>query len=302
MQSTIQDIKKFGNNFSAGYSLPKRVLGKTGEKLSLIGFGGIMLNDNSQEFANALVAKAFELGVNYFDVAPKYGTAEDRLGPALKPFRKNCFLACKTRQRDAAGAQRDLENSLRKMQTDHFDLYQLHELTTDEEVQEVFGKAGALETLIKAKQDGKIRYIGFSAHSVKAAMFALKHFAFDSILFPINFACWNAGDFGPQVYAEAEKQGIGILALKAMALTTLHEKEKLIFKNCWYKPVDDERIMKLALRYTLSKKVTAAIPPGEHTLFLKALELMQDFTAISEEETRELLSLAKSTKPVFMHE
>ena len=87
-----------------------------------------------------------------------------------------------------------------------------------------------------------------------------------------------------------------------MALTTLHEKEKLIFKNCWYKPVDDERIMKLALRYTLSKKVTAAIPPGEHTLFLKALELMQDFTAISEEETRELLSLAKSTKPVFMHE
>ena len=194
-----------------------------------------------------------------------------------------------------------MENSLQKLQTDHFDLYQLHELTTDEEVQTVFGKNGALETLVKAKRDGKIKHIGFSAHSVKAALFALKNFDFDSILFPINFACWNAGDFGPQVYAEAEKQGIGILALKAMALTTFGEKEDLIFKNCWYKPIDDERIMKQALRYTLSKKVTSAIPPGEYTLFLKALEFMQDFDLIEEEETKELLALAKNTKPVFMH-
>ncbi|KJF44289.1 oxidoreductase [Draconibacterium sediminis] len=281
--------------------MPKRKLGKTNEELSIIGFGGIMLNDNPQEFANELVAKAFDLGVNYFDVAPKYGNAEERLGPALKPYRKNTFLACKTRQRDAAGAQKDLDNSLRKLQTDYFDLYQLHELTTDEEVQTAFGKKGALETLVKAKRDGKIKHIGFSAHSVKAALFALKNFDFDSILFPINFACWNAGDFGPQVYAEAEKQGIGILALKAMALTTFGKKEDLIFKNCWYKPIDDEKVMKLALRYTLSKKVTAAIPPGEYTLFLKALEFMQDFNPIDEEETKELLALAKTTKPVFMH-
>jgi len=103
------------------------------------------------------------------------------------------------------------------------------------------------------------------------------------------------------VYAEAEKQGIGILALKAMALTTFGEKEDLIFKNCWYKPIDDEKIMKQALRYTLSKNVTAAIPPGEYTLFLKALEFMQDFNPIEEEETKELLALAQNTRPVFMH-
>lgn len=301
MNNEISAIKEFGNDFRTDYTIPKRKLGKTNEELSIIGFGGIMLNDNSQEFANQIVAKAFNLGVNYFDVAPKYGNAEDRLGPALKPYRKKSFLACKTRQRDAAGAQKDLENSLQKLQTDYFDLYQLHELATDEEVQTVFGKNGALETLVKAKKDGKIKHIGFSAHSIKAALFALKNFQFDSILFPINFACWNAGNFGPQVYAEAEKQGIGILALKAMALTTFREKEELIFKNCWYKPIDNEKVMKQALRYTLSKKVTAAIPPGEYTLFLKALEFMQDLKPIEEEETKELLALSQIHKPVFMH-
>jgi len=87
-----------------------------------------------------------------------------------------------------------------------------------------------------------------------------------------------------------------------MALTTFREEEDLIFKNCWYKPIDDEHIMKLALRYTLSKKISAAIPPGEYTLFLKALEFMQDFNPIEEEETQELLALSKITKPVFMHD
>lgn len=301
MQAIIDHIKKFGSDFPEDYLVPKRVLGKTGEKLSIIGFGGIMLNDNPQDFANELVAKTFKLGVNYFDVAPKYGNAQERLGPALKPYRKDCFLACKTRERDASGATRDLENSLKKLHTDYFDLYQLHELATDEEVQQVFGKNGALESLVKAKEQGKIKHIGFSAHSVKAAMFALKNFDFDSILFPINFACWKAGDFGPQVYAEAENQGIGILALKAMALTPLNRTEDPVFKNCWYKPIDDEKIMKLALRYTLSKNVTAAIPPGEYTLLLKALEFLKDYTPITETENLQLQTLAKNTKPIFVH-
>jgi hypothetical protein len=81
---TIPSIRSFGSNFSPDYSLPRRVLGKTGEKLSVIGFGGIMLNDNPQDFANEMVAKAYDLGVNYYDVAPGYGNAQEKLGPALK--------------------------------------------------------------------------------------------------------------------------------------------------------------------------------------------------------------------------
>ncbi len=301
MALTIPAIRSFGNNFSADYQIPKRVLGKTGEKLSVIGFGGIMLNDNPQDFANELVAKAYELGVNYYDVAPTYGNAQDRLGPALKPYRKNCFLACKTTKRDAAGAQNELEDSLKKMETDHFDLYQLHALSSVEDVEKVFGPDGAMETFVKARKDGKVKHLGFSAHSVDAAMLAMKNFNFDSILFPINFVCWNSGDFGPQVFAEAEKREMGILALKAMALTRLGEGEQKIFKNVWYRPISDEAVMKMALKYTLSKNITAAVPPGKNTLFLKALEFMNEYKPITDSETSKLLTLAKETKPIFMH-
>jgi predicted aldo/keto reductase-like oxidoreductase len=298
---TIPAIRSFGNNFSPDYNLPRRVLGKTGEKLSVIGFGGIMLNDNPQDFANEMVAKAYDLGVNYYDVAPGYGNAQEKLGPALKSYRKNCFLACKTQERSAEGAQKRLEDSLRKLETDHFDLYQLHALSSVDEVNTVFGLGGAMETIVKAKKEGKINHVGFSAHSVDAALLAMKNYDFDSILFPINFACWNAGNFGPQVFAEAEKRGMGILALKSMALTPLEKGEPAFDKNVWYRPILDEEVMKMALKFTLSKNITAAIPPGKNTLFLKALEFMNGYEPISEEETSRLLSLAKNTKPIFMH-
>jgi predicted aldo/keto reductase-like oxidoreductase len=298
---TIPIIRSFGNNFSPGYKIPRRKLGKTGEELSIIGFGGIMLNDNSQDFADELVAKAYELGVNYYDVAPTYGNAENRLGPALKPYRKNCFLACKTHEREAGGAQKNLENSLKNLQTDHFDLYQLHALSSTEDVEKVFAPGGAMEVFEKAKKDGKIRYMGFSAHSVDAALMAMRNYDFDSVLFPLNFACWNAGNFGPQVYAEAEKKGMGILALKSMALTRLGPGEEKIFKNVWYRPIMDEEIMEMALKFALSKNITAAVPPGKNTLFLKALEFMDEFEPITEAETKQLEELSKVTEPVFMH-
>ena len=298
---TIPAIRSFGNNFSADYNLPRRVLGKTGEKLSVIGFGAIMLNDNPQDFANELVAKAYELGVNYYDVAPNYGNAQEKLGPALKPYRKNCFLACKTHERGAEGAKRTLEDSLKKLETDYFDLYQLHALSSVDQVNQAFGPGGAMETVVKAKKDGKIKHVGFSAHSVEAALLAMNNYDFDSILFPINFACWHTGDFGPQVYAEAEKRGMGILALKAMALTPLEQGEQKFDKNVWYRPIQDEEIMRMALKFTLSKNITAAVPPGKNTLFLKALEFMNEFEPISGEETNKLLALAKTTKPIFMH-
>lgn len=298
---TIPAIRSFGNNFTPDFHIPRRELGKTGAKLSVIGFGGIMLNNNPQDFANELVAKAYELGVNYYDVAPNYGNAQEKLGPALKPFRKNCFLACKTHKRDAAGAQNDLEDSLKKLQTDHFDLYQLHALGSVEDTEKVFAPGGAMETVVKAKKEGKFKYVGFSAHSVDAALLAMKNYDFDSILFPLNFACWNAGNFGPQVYDEARKRGMGILALKAMALTRLKEGEGKLFKNVWYRPIQDEEIMQMALKFTLSKSITAAIPPGKNTLFLQALEYMNNFKSITKEEEQKLAKLADTTEPIFLH-
>lgn len=298
---SIPSIRAFGNGFPAEFRLPRRELGKTGEKLSVIGFGGIMLNDNPQDFANEIVAKARELGVNYFDVAPGYGTAEERLGPALKSYRKDCFLACKTQERSREGAEMTLNRSLERLQTGWFDLFQLHALSSVEEVEEVFRPGGAMETIEKAKKDGKIRFVGFSAHSVDAALLAMRNYEFDTVMFPLNFASWHAGDFGPQVYAKAVEKNMGILALKAMALTGLAQGEPKYYKNMWYKPVEDEAMLKLALQFTLGKKITAAIPPGKSELFLKAIEFAKDYRPNTDEENSKLLHLAADTRPLFRH-
>lgn len=280
-------------------SFPRRRLGRAPDELSILGFGGIMLNNNSQEFANENVAKAYDQGINYFDVAPSYGNAQERMGPALKPYRKSCFLACKTTERTREGAEKELNESLRMLQTDHVDLYQLHALTTREDVETAFGRNGAMELFLKARQDGKVRYLGFSAHSVDAALLALEKFDFDTILFPFNFACWHHGNFGPQVFEKARSRNMGILALKSMALTRLAEHEQKVYPNVWYKPIMDEETMNLALRYTLSKEVTAAIPPGESTLFWKAHAIAAGFKPITDEEKARLVALAANTEPVF---
>lgn len=296
---SIPAIRAFGRNFPEEFQLPQRSLGKTGEKLSVIGFGGIMLNDNPQEFADEMIAKAWDFGVNYFDVAPGYGTAEERMGPALRNYRKKAFLACKTQERSREGAEKTLVRSLQRLETDWFDLFQLHALSSVDEVEKAFGPGGAMETIEKAKKEGKIRFVGFSAHSVEAALLAMKKYEFDTVMFPLNFACWHSGDFGPQIYAKAVEKNMGILALKAMALTGLAQGEPKYYKNMWYKPVDGDDLMKLALQFTLSKKITAAIPPGKGELFLKAIDMVRNLQPNTDEENRKLLHLAADTKPLF---
>ena len=217
--------------------LEKRSLGKTGEKLSMIGFGGIVVDKATPEQAAARVSEAIDHGVNYFDVAPSYGNAEEMLGPALEPYRKDVFLACKTQERKKEGARRELEQSLKYLRTDHFDLYQLHAVTSLEDVDTIFGKGGAMETFVEAREEGKVKYLGFSAHSVEAAMALMDGFDFDTILFPFNFATWYAGDFGPQVMQRAKEKEMGILALKAMAWRRWEEGEERTIDKTWYRPL-----------------------------------------------------------------
>src|SRR5213593_2445021 len=124
--------------------MERRPLGETGEELSIIGFGGIVVMNVEPGEASRLVAEAVDRGVNYFDVAPSYGNAEERLVPALAPHRDRVFLACKTGKRDKAEAAHELRESLRRMQTDPFDLYQLHALTTMEEMEQALGPGGAM--------------------------------------------------------------------------------------------------------------------------------------------------------------
>ncbi len=279
--------------------IEKRRLGKTGEKLSMIGFGGIVVDKASTEEAATRVKQAIDSGVNYFDVAPSYGNAEEMLGPALEPYRKDVFLACKTGERKKEGARRELEQSLKYLKTDHFDLYQLHAVTTLEDVETIFAPGGAMETFLEARDEGKIRFLGFSAHSVEAALALMDGFDFDTILFPFNFATWYAGNFGPQVLARAKEKGMGILALKAMAWRPWEEGEERSNEKTWYKPLPTREEASQGLRFTLSHPVTAAIPPGHEDLFSMALELAQDFRSMEKEEINALKEKAMNTKPIF---
>lgn len=279
--------------------IPKRVLGKTGERLSIIGFGGILVRRMEQPVANDLVARAYDHGVNYFDIAPSYGDAQHQLGPALKSYRDKCFLACKTLERTRQGAERELNESLKLLQTDHFDLYQLHALTTNEDVEQSFGPDGAMELFLKARQEGKIRFLGFSAHSETAALLAMEKFDFDTILFPINWVCWFNSDFGPRVVAAAHEKGMGSLALKALAASPVPSGTPKPFPNLWYIPVADETVASLALRFTLSQHVTAAVPPGDENFFWRAVKIGRDFTPIDANEVQKLKQLAAGVTPLF---
>jgi aryl-alcohol dehydrogenase-like predicted oxidoreductase len=282
--------------------LPQRAYGNTGVKLSIIGFGGIVVSGAEQEHANRVVAEAVERGVNYFDVAPSYGDAESKLGPALEPYRKDVFLACKTTQRRREGAQIHLWQSLRRLRTDYLDLYQLHAIAdVERDVDAAFAKSGAMELLIEAKKQGQIRYLGFSAHSEDAALAAMKRYDFDSILFPINFATFLKGDFGPRVMEAAKSKAVAVLALKAMAKQQWPEDDPMRqqYRKCWYQPLTGRDEVKLGLYFTLSQPVTAAIPPGEESLFRMALELAMDFRPISQQQMQTLRQMAQPLNPIF---
>ncbi len=290
---------QFAHAAPAG-SLPKRTY-RGDVRLSVIGFGGIVVCGMEQEQAGRIVAESYERGVNYYDVAPSYfdGEAEIKLGNALRPYRKDVFLACKTTERGAAGAQRELDQSLRRLHTDHFDLYQFHAVSSMDDVEKIFAPGGAAEVFEKARKDGKVRFIGMSAHSAEAAIALMDRLPIDSVLFPVNYVLYSQGHFGPQILEHAKKKGVARLALKAMAQTKWPKEGERAYKKCWYKPVDDTDLANRAVRFTLSEDVTAAIPPGEEKLFRMALEVASRFEPLGSDEREQLLASAKGLAPLF---
>ncbi|MCX7717298.1 MAG: aldo/keto reductase [Candidatus Sumerlaeaceae bacterium] len=259
--------------------IPKRKYGKTDTKLSVIGFGGIVVMNADARTSARVVAEAVEAGVNYFDVAPTYGNAEEMLGPALQPYREKVFLACKTERRDARGAREHLVESLKRLRTDRFDLYQLHAVTdVVKDVEAAFAPGGAMDTLVAAREEGLVRYLGFSAHSPAAALAAMEKFDFDSILYPVNLACHFKSRFDQEPLRMAASKGMAVLALKAMArgawdsANTRAKRED--YPKCWYEPCTTRDEALAGLRFALSQPgVTAVLPPGDERLFRLALSV-----------------------------
>jgi aryl-alcohol dehydrogenase-like predicted oxidoreductase len=281
--------------------IAKRTLGKTGEQLSIIGFGGIVVMDEEPGAASNIVAEAVDRGINYFDIAPSYGNAQERLGPALAPYRKNCFLACKTEGRMKDDSRKQLEESLRLLKTDHVDLYQFHALTKMTDLDKVLGPGGAMETMEAAKKEGKIRYIGFSVHSAETALAAMDRYNFDTVLFPVNWVLFTQAGFGPQILKRAQEKNMGILALKGMAKTVwgADQKQNHPEPKCWYQPAAFPAEASLGLRWTLGHPITAAIPPGDERYFRLAMDVAQSYKPLEAHEEQALLSGGHGVEPIF---
>ncbi|MBI4327266.1 MAG: aldo/keto reductase [Chloroflexi bacterium] len=285
--------------------LPRRVLGRTGQKLSIVGFPGLSLIHYDQKRCDEGLRSAFDRGVNYFDVAPAYGNGqcETKMGLGLQGLdRSRYFLACKTKMRDKEGARRELEQSLKLLKTDHFDLYQMHHLVKPEDVKRALGPGGAIETFLKAQEEGKVKYLGFSAHTTKGALEALKGFRFDTAMFPINFVEFYLRGFGKEVIDLANEQGAAILAIKPMSRGAWPKGMERT-RQWWYRSVEEGREVDGAWRFTLSQKgVVAGIPPSFLDLLDKAIEAARNYRPPTAPELEELQRIAKTCESIFLRE
>jgi uncharacterized protein len=206
-----------------GEAVPKRPLGKTGAQVSVLGVGGYHLGSTKdQQEATELVARALGAGINFFDNCWDYhdGESEKRMGTALKGKRDQAFLMTKvcTHGRGKEVAMEQLEQSLRRLQTDHLDLWQIHEVIYFNDPDLIFASGGAAEALLAAKQQGKVRFVGFTGHKDPAIhLRMLGHdFPFDTVQMPLN--CFDASfrSFETQVLPEAKRRGIGALGMKSL--------------------------------------------------------------------------------------
>jgi aryl-alcohol dehydrogenase-like predicted oxidoreductase len=206
--------------------IPYRTLGRTGEKVSMVGIGGYHIGKQSDEQESIrIIRTALDGGINFLDNCWDYngGESEVRMGKALQDgYRQRAFLMTKIDGRTKAAAAQQLEESLRRLQTDHIDLLQFHEIIRMEDPERVFAAGGGMEAVVEAKKAGKVRYIGFTGH--KSPDMHLKmletadahHFHFDAVQMPLNVMDAHYNSFEKKVLPVLVKNGIGVLGMKPM--------------------------------------------------------------------------------------
>jgi predicted aldo/keto reductase-like oxidoreductase len=285
--------------------LPRRLLGRTGQKVSIVGFPGLALIHHEQAQCTEGLQKAFDRGINYFDVAPAYGNGacETRMGIGLQGIdRDKIVLACKTKKRDKEGTRAEMEQSLKLLKTDYFDLYQLHHLVTVAEVKQALGPGGAIEALLQAKKEGKIKAIGFSAHTTKAALEAMQGFSFDTVMFPINFVELLNRGYGQDVLDLADKKGAAVISIKPMSHGAWPAGATQT-RKWWYRCTESAEEVSLGLRFAWSQKgVASGIPPSFLDLVDKAIDAAQNPSPLVEADMAKLRLMAKDCGSIFIRE
>jgi len=270
--------------FAAPNSLPTRPLGRSGAHVTIVGLGGegVLRTWGRQREAAAVIRRALELGITYFDTAPAYSASQDYYGAVLGERRRDIFLASKTHDRTRDGSLRLLEDSLRRLRTDHLDLWQLHNLNELEELDAIFSRRGAIHALEEARRDGRVRFLGVTGHYDPAVLVeALRRYPFDTVLVALNAADRARLSFVERLLPVAAGRGVGVIGMKVVA------------RGALLRP-DGVPTMREALGYVLSQPVSTAIV-GFRTVeeLEEVVRLAKGFTPFPPAELARLERLAR---------
>lgn len=215
--------------------LPQRPLGRTGRQATLFGLGGegVLRTDGRAQEAVRVIQRALDQGVNYFDTAPAYASSREYYGAALGERRREIFLASKTHDRSRNGSLRLLDDSLRRLRTDYLDSWQLHDLRTRADLDQIFARGGAIEALVQARDEHRVRFLGVTGHRDPAILLeAMRRFAFDTVLVALNPADVHRLSFIQTVLPEAARLGMGVIAMKVCGQGALLSRGGLTMDDC----------------------------------------------------------------------
>jgi predicted aldo/keto reductase-like oxidoreductase len=300
----IKTIKNFSDIFQAQEAeMETRRFGRTGHMSTVAIFGAAAFGKISQEDADKVMELVIEAGVNHIDVAPSYGQAEIRIGPWMPRERKRFFLGCKTMERTRDGAWNELRESLKRLQSETFDLYQCHAVTTMEELDAVTMAGGALEAFVEARREGLTQFIGITGHGVNAPQIyleALRRFDFDSVLFPLNFAQLanpEYREYAQELIAICKTKDVGTMIIKAITKAPWGNREHTA--TTWYEPFDNGEEIQPAVNFALSYDITGLCTAGDTRVLPLMLKACENFTRLSDSEKEEMIKSGEQYEPLF---
>jgi aryl-alcohol dehydrogenase-like predicted oxidoreductase len=283
--------------------IQKRPFGRSGHLSSIAIFGGAAFWDIPREEADHTMQELLELDINHIDIAPSYGKAEETLGPWLKNHRDHFFLGCKTMERSREGASAELTRSLQKLQTDTFDLYQCHAVTSLDELDAVTSKGGALEAFVAARQDGIIQHIGITSHGQDAPIVlleALQRYDFASVLFPLNFILFSNPDYrakATELIKICRNKNVGVMVIKSIAREPWGDKNKT--HSTWYRPFTSESEIQKAVHFVLSQDITGICTASDTRLATKITQACLNFKPMESAEQEELILSGREYQSIF---
>jgi len=278
-----------------------RRLGRTEHHSSVAILGGACFMASSASEAEGPFREAIERGVNHLDIAPGYALAEHAVGPHLPAVRDRIFVACKSGRKNAAGVRADLEESLRRLRTDHVDLYQLHGVTDLEDLE---ARSAAVEVLMEAREQGLTRFIGITGHDLGAPAAhteALRRWDLDTVLFPVYPRVFQNRQYRADAEAlltECRKRDAGAMVIKACASRPWGEET--VTHTTWYAPETEPRAIARGVRFALSVPgVTGFCTPSDLGLLPLALDAAEAFEPMSEAEREEAIENAEEQPLIF---